>query len=63
MSRPKLPPSQIRVPAPMRMKPAHLAKLREVARAFGISAGEWVEAQVEPFMDAADKRANKKPSD
>ncbi len=46
----------------MRMKPAHLAKLREVARAFGISAGEWVEAQVEPFMDAADKRANKKPS-
>ena len=58
MPRPKLSPTDTRQPAPMRMRPAYLAKLREIARAFGISPGEWIEAQLEPFMptrDVADK--------
>lgn len=60
MPRPKLPPGQFRVAAPMRMRAPYLAKLREIARAFGISPGEWVEAQLEQFMPK-DTDAKKPP--
>jgi len=42
------------------MRANYLCKLREISRAFGISPGEWVEAQIESFMPS-DKPANKKP--
>jgi len=44
----------------MRMRAPYLAKLREIARAFGISPGEWVEAQLEQFMPK-DTDAKKPP--
>lgn len=59
MARPKLSPAEIRVPAPIRMRPPYLAKLREIARAFGISPGQWVEVQLERFMPAASQDADK----
>lgn len=50
MPRPKATPEETKIPAPLRMRRRYLKKLREMAAAFGISPGEWVEAQVEPYL-------------
>lgn len=55
MSRKKLKPEETRQPAPMRMIPAYWRKLKAVAKAFGISPGEWTEQQVEPHMRPEDR--------
>ena len=50
MPRPKVTDEDRREVFPLRLKKAHAARLKELARAFGLSPGEWVEAQVEPYM-------------
>jgi len=56
MPRKKLTPDETRKPAPMRMLPAYWRKLKAIAKAFNISAGEWTEQQVEPYMKPEDRR-------
>ena len=55
MARRKLPSSETRKPAPMRMLPAYWRKLKAIAAAFRISPGAWVESQVEPHMTDKDR--------
>jgi hypothetical protein len=50
MPRHKLQSDESRKPAPMRMRPPYWQKLKGIAKAFGISPGEWTEQQVEPYM-------------
>lgn len=50
MPRKKLVPQNTKQPMPLRLRPAYKARLLAVAAQFGISAGDWVESQLEPYM-------------
>jgi hypothetical protein len=50
MPRPKVSEENRKIIFPLRLKKSHGIRLRELARTFGISPGDWVEAQIEPYI-------------
>lgn len=59
MPRIKVAPEETRVPMPLRLRPRFKQRLHELAASWRVSPGEWVEAQLDPYMPKEKPPASK----